>query len=327
MMGNISINLSLSNIYTSWYAFCQGKRKTPELEEYRYYLEKNIFNLYEGLNNKSYRHGGYRSFWVSDSKRRKIAVASIDDRIVHRLLYEFMVRIFDQTFIFDAWSCRKNKGLTGAINRAQKFSQKYKDGFFWKADIKKFFDYVDHENLRQFIFRRIDCKITQCLLDEIISSYGFERDGSSSNLSVSRRGIPIGNLTSQIFANIYLNELDRFVKHGLLVKAYLRYGDDFAIFSHDLDELNLIKAKTIDFITNRLRLIMNPRVNSIYQVNHGIYFLGVRIYPNGRRLSGRNRQRTFHRLNNQNISSYRELVQKHDYKKLSELDWVIKDLA
>jgi len=176
MMGNISIDLSISNIYFAWYAFCRGKRKTLELEEYRYYLEKNIFDLCDRLNNGSYRHGGYRNFWVSDSKRRKIAVASIDDRVVHRLLYEFLVGIFDKTFIFDAWSCRKNKGIIGAIDRAQEFSHKYKDGYFWKADIKKFFDYVDHDNLCQFLFRKVTCEKAKGLFNEVISSYGLERE-------------------------------------------------------------------------------------------------------------------------------------------------------
>ncbi len=176
MMGNISIDLSIANIYFSWYTFRRGKRKTSELEEYQYYLEKNILELYGRLNDGNYQHGGYRSFWVSDSKRRKIAVASIDDRIVHRLLYEFLVSIFDKTFIYDAWSCRKNKGIVGAIDRAQEFSYKYKDGYFWKADIKKFFDYVDHENLRQFLFRRVGCENAKRLLNEVISSYGLERE-------------------------------------------------------------------------------------------------------------------------------------------------------
>ncbi len=133
-------------------------------------------------------------------------------------------------------------------------------------------------------------------------------------------------MTSQIFANIYLNELDRFVKHGLKAKAYLRYGDDFAIFSHDLDELRDMRLKTIEFITNHLKLILNSRADSIHKTKQGLYFLGVRIYPNGRRLSNRNRGRVFRRLNNRNISGYRGIINRHDHKKLREFDWAVKDL-
>jgi len=133
-------------------------------------------------------------------------------------------------------------------------------------------------------------------------------------------------LTSQIFANIYLNELDRFIKHNLKANAYLRYGDDFAIFSHDLEELREFREKTVEFITDHLKLILNSRADSIHKTKQGLYFLGVRIYPKGRRLSNRNRQRIFRRLSNRNASSYRELLTQHDRKKLRELEWMIGDL-
>lgn len=120
-MGNESIDLSLKNIWRSWFAFRKGKRTSNELHDFQYHLEKNLYGLFKDLNQGTYRHGGYRQFTVCDNKRREISVANIRDRVVHRLLYDFLEKIYDKTFIYDAWSCRKNKGLLGAINRTNYF--------------------------------------------------------------------------------------------------------------------------------------------------------------------------------------------------------------
>lgn len=124
-MGNVSIDLSLKNIWRSWFEFRKGKRATYELDTFQYYLEKNLFELFENLNDGTYRHGGYRMFTVCDNKKREISVASIRDRVVHRLIYDFLEKIYDKTFIFDAWSCRKEKGLLGAIERANGFLKRF----------------------------------------------------------------------------------------------------------------------------------------------------------------------------------------------------------
>ncbi|MCG2808772.1 MAG: hypothetical protein L6275_00285, partial [Candidatus Portnoybacteria bacterium] len=210
-----SIDLSLANIWQSWFKFEKGKRKTKELEIFSYYLEQNLQLLYFELKTNRYKHGGYKKFIVTDSKRREIRVAGIRDRIVHRLLYEYLYEIYDKTFIYDTWSCRKNKGLLGAIKRTQKFLSKYPTSFVWRADIRKFFDNVDQQTLFEILSLRIKDTKTIKILREVITSYSL----------LTCRGIPIGNLTSQIFANIYLNELDRFVKHTIKPRAYLRYGD------------------------------------------------------------------------------------------------------
>lgn len=140
------------------------------MEHYTYYLEQNLYKLYHDLNNSTYRHGGYRNFVVTDNKRRRISVASIQDRIVHRLIYEYLVPIYDKTFIFDAWSCRKNKGLLGAIERTQCFLHAFPRGFIWRADITKFFDNVDREVLLLILKRKIFNVRTLALLKEVINS-------------------------------------------------------------------------------------------------------------------------------------------------------------
>lgn len=121
MIGKESIDLSLKNIWHSWFAFRKGKRATAELHAFQYYLEKNLYELFQDLNRGRYRHGGYRKFIVCDNKRREISVAMIPDRVVHRLIYDYLEKIYDKTFIYDAWSCRKGKGLLGAIERINGF--------------------------------------------------------------------------------------------------------------------------------------------------------------------------------------------------------------
>ncbi|MCC7197405.1 reverse transcriptase [Candidatus Peregrinibacteria bacterium] len=121
-MGSVeSIDLSLENIWRSWFEFKKGKRFTFELHTFQYYLEKNLYKLFLDLNNGCYRHGSYKKFIVCDNKRREISVASVRDRVVHRLMYDYLEKIYDKTFIYDAWSCRKEKGLLGAIERTQEF--------------------------------------------------------------------------------------------------------------------------------------------------------------------------------------------------------------
>ena len=184
-MGSSSIDLSLSNIWKSWFKFKKGKKLTQELQRFNYYLEESLFALYHKLNDGSYRHGGYRKFITTDSKRREISVASIKDRVVHRLLHEYLAEIYDKTLIFDVWSCRKNKGLLTAVQRTQKFLNKYKNCFVWRADVKKFFDNINQRRLTEILSIRISDKKAEYLLKEIIDSYSCgvnrererERDG------------------------------------------------------------------------------------------------------------------------------------------------------
>ena len=175
-MGNVSIkiDLSLSNIWRSWFKFRRGKRKIKELEDFQYFLEDNLWRLYADINENNYTHGPYQHFTVNDSKRRDIAVAAVRDRVIHRLVYEYLVQIYDCTFIYDAWSCRKDKGLTGAIDRTENFFKKYPKGFVWRADVTKFFDNVKQDILGDLLSRRVkDAKATR-LIEIIIASYKNE---------------------------------------------------------------------------------------------------------------------------------------------------------
>jgi retron-type reverse transcriptase len=165
---NYPFDTSLPKIWNSWYAFVRGKNKTLELEEFTFYLERNLSKLQKEIKNGTYKHGAYRIFTVFENKKREICVATIRDRVVHRLLYDYLVHIYDKTFIFDAWSCRKNKGLLDCILRAEEFLHKSPQSFVWRADIKKFFDNVDRDILYNILKRRIDDKDARSLLSEVI---------------------------------------------------------------------------------------------------------------------------------------------------------------
>lgn len=314
-MGNSFIDLSLANIWKNWFKFKKGKKRTKEMEFFIYFLEKNLQELFFNLKSGKYKHGKHKKFIITDSKRRKISVANIRDRIIHRLVYEYLLEIYDKTFIFDAWSCRKNKGLLGAIERTQKFLNKYPNSFIWRSDIEKFFDSVNQKILLELLLLKIKDINAINILKEIISGKNIQCNG-----------MPIGNLTSQIFANIYLNELDRFVKYKIKPQAYIRYGDDFLIISEKLDDLKQSRNEIIKFLKEKLELKINVKNDIIIKPKWGLKFLGIVIFSNGRKLNKRNWNRAVGNLNIRNIASYSGLVKNHSApKKFKEFNWIIAD--
>ncbi|KKP38536.1 MAG: RNA-directed DNA polymerase [Candidatus Peregrinibacteria bacterium GW2011_GWF2_33_10] len=317
MTGSCSIDLSLKNIWKSWFDFKKGKKKTAELNIFEYYLEANIFKLFQELNNRSYQYGEYRKFVVADNKKREISVAPIRDRVVHRLIYNYLVEIYNETFIYDVWSCRKDKGLFACIERTQKFLHSYPNSFVWRSDVKKFFDNIDHEILLKILFFKIKDEKTIWLLKEIIQSFEKEKGV----------GIPIGNLTSQIFSNIYLNEFDRYIVHNLKPKRYIRYGDDFLVIENDFDKLEKIKIQATQFLNNQLKLQVHDKNNIIVRPKHGIKFLGMILYPNGRKLNKRSLHRISSRLTQKNAGSYFGMVRKHgNFKLKKEFQWRMNEV-
>jgi len=312
------IDLGLGSVWKAWFTFRKGKHMTDEMHKFQYHLEDNLLELCQDLNNGTYKHGQYRHFIVCDNKRRKISVSSIRDRVVHRLIYDYIVPLWDKTFIYDAWSCRKGKGLLGAIERTQEFLKSYPRAYIWRADIQKFFDNVDQRVLFELLKCRIRDRKALLLIREVLKSYNTHTEGV---------GMPIGNLTSQIFSNIYLNELDRFVKHNLKTKAYLRYGDDFILFEMDEKKLENMRTKTINLLSNELRLPIHTKNNLIFKAKHGLKFLGTELWSSGRRLSKRNKARIDNRLNLRNTPSYHGVISKHGGPKMLKwMDWKIHEL-
>ena len=317
MTGNSSIDISLADVWRSFVAFRTGKKPSRAIVEFEYDLLDNIIKLAAELQTGSYKHSPYAHMIVNDNKRRDIAVASVRDRVVHRLLYDYLVTIWDKTFNYDAWSCRQNKGLHGAIDRAQRFMWQYKDGWLWRGDITKLFDSVDKHTMKRLLRRRVNDPTALWLLDEIIDSYSsFE----------SARGIPIGNLTSQILANIYLNELDRFIKHSIKPSSYLRYGDDWLCFMSDKVQLENARLKAESFLRGELGLNINPKANFIKPVRAGVSYLGVDLWSRGRRLDKDAQEKMERSLNSRNIASYKALLTRHQLlKQVQRFDWVVQN--
>lgn len=307
-MTDNSIDLSLKNIWRCWYAFRRGKRQSKQIAEFEYNLEQNLWLLYLALNNGTYTHGGYQQFVVHENKKRLIKVAGVADRVVHRLVYEYLVAIYDQSFGDHVWSCRKGKGLLGAQQQAQHYLKLNKTGYFWRADISKFFDNVDRQVLLALLKLKITDNHAILILDQIINA-------DNNNLT-NKVGIPIGNLTSQIFANIYLHQLDTFILSKENQTGYVRYGDDFVVFGRNLDSLLAQRELVINHLHQVLRLKINNRHNIILPTHCGLKYLGLKIYGHQWRLNKRNNQRWKSRLNSQNVSSYRSLLKKYSKQDL-----------
>lgn len=273
----------MTNLFQAWEEFKSGKRNKRDIQFFERHLEDNLFELYFALKSKSYKHGGYFEFFVNDPKRRHIHKAQVSDRIVHHLLYKYLYALFDKTFIYDSYSCRLNKGVHRAVKRLDRFasivSKNYAQGcWVLKLDIKKFFASVDHQTLLELIKRKVENKDILWLIAEVITSFSENRVPAPKEIK-PQKGIPLGNLTSQIFANIYLNEFDQFVKHNLKIKYYLRYADDFLILNSEKMQLksNLIAIR--NFLQNELKLQLHPKKIILRKLIRGIDFCGYVVLP------------------------------------------------
>lgn len=268
--------ITIENLFQAWNEFKKGKIKKRDVQQFERDLEDNLFKLHHLLITKTYGHGLYEEFYVNDPKRRHIHKACVSDRIVHHLLYKYLYGLFDKTFIYDSYSCRINKGTHRGVRRlayiVRKVSKNYTFPCFGlKLDIKRFFSSVDHKILLELLKIKVSDEDILWLLSEVIDSFSSEEHLD--------KGIPLGNLTSQVFANIYMNELDHYVKHNLKIKYYLRYADDFLILDSNRENLcqyiNILKQ----FLFNNLNLELHPNKIIIRKLSCGIDFLGYIILP------------------------------------------------
>ena len=289
-----SIDVSLSGFYKSWYAFRQGKRLSRSIIAFEYNLENNLDLLANDIQNNHYRHGGYRHMQVNDSKPRDIAVAQVRDRVVHRLLYDYFVPRMDPHFDYDVWSCRTGKGLDAGVDRVKTLLNRYPNSWAWRGDVSKFFDSVDQEIAMRIVRRFIKDEIALRVLGNVISSYE----------TAPGRGISIGNLTSQILANVYLNELDRYVRHTIKPLAYVRYGDDFVLLLPSKAEAQKTQSLGATFLDQALHLTLHKTNNIVVPVRQGIHFLGLKLYPSGRLIRKPTWNRLRNRIEPRNLSSY-----------------------
>ena len=288
--------ISPENLFSAWDAFKNDKRIKIGVQKFEYRLEENIFKLHRELQNKTYEHGRYTGFYIRDPKPRHIHKATVRDRILHHAIFSVVNPIFEPTFIQSSFSCRigfgTHKGVKILGLMARSISGNgTKSCFALKCDVRRFFDAVDHEVLISILEKRIKDPDALWLLEKIVRSFTSSR----SNL-FDRKGLPIGNLTSQLFANIYMNELDQFVKHNLGVKYYCRYTDDFVIISDDRDYLVGLVSKIKSFLNQRLQLEIHPKKITIRKFQQGIDFLGYVVLPHYQVLRTKTKRRIFKKL-------------------------------
>jgi RNA-directed DNA polymerase len=267
--------ISIENLLEAWKEFVKGKRSKTGVKEFSRFLMKHVTELHEGLKTKTYVHGGYEAFKISDPKPRDIHKATVRDRLLHHAIYRQLYPFFDRTFITDSYSCRKGKGTHRAMDRFQIFARKVSKNntqtcWVLKCDIRKFFASIDQRILLEILREYIPDRNIIELLEKVIQSFSSNQKG---------KGLPLGNLTSQLLVNIYMNEFDQFAKHQLKVRHYIRYADDFVVLSDNREWLESLLPRISSFLMETLTLELHPKKVSIGTHAAGIDFLGWVHFP------------------------------------------------
>ena len=301
--------ISVENLLEAWKEFIKGKRGKRDVQEFQLRLMDNILSLHHDLANHTYQHGGYHVFHIFDPKPREIHKASVRDRLLHHAIYRILYPFFDKTFIADSFSCRDNKGTHKALNRFRSFGyivSKNNTRTCWvlKCDIRKFFANIDHVILLEILAKYLLDKDIMRLLEEVIESFSSGRP---------HIGLPLGNLTSQLLVNIYMNEFDQFVKHrlnnkhsnilknvGMLGGAketyYIRYADDCVIFSENRRILEEYISYIRAFLERELKLKLHPQKLFIKTLASGVDFLGWVHFPDHRVLRTTTKKRMIQKV-------------------------------
>ena len=284
--------ISFENLLCAAQKAALGKRERGYVLAFFAKLEDHLFELADELSSFRYQPRGYRTFTIYEPKKRMISSAPFRDRVVHHALMNIVGPVLEKSFIYDNYANRIGKGTHRAIRRYQIFLREF--DFALKCDIKKYFPSIDHAILKSMIHRRIKDEKTLWLVDKIIDNSNeqefvgdyFPGDTLFSPLE-RRKGLPIGNLTSQCFANFYLDQFDHFVKEELGCKGYLRYVDDFVLFDNSKQRLKDWQMRTT-FYLEKLRLKMNPARAMLYPCTIATSFLGQVVHRSHRRLFGKN---------------------------------------
>ncbi|CAN5715809.1 RNA-directed DNA polymerase [soil metagenome] len=284
--------ISVENLLDAWREFLKGKRSKGDVQEFSSLLMHHIAQLHDDLKSKTYAHGGYTHFKISDPKPRDIHKALVRDRLLHHALYRKLYPFFDETFISDSYSCREDKGTHKAMDRFRTFARKVsrnntKSCYVLKCDIRKFFASIDHAVLMDILRSRIQDQNILWLIGRVTESFSSGEPG---------RGLPLGNLTSQLLVNIYMNEFDQFVKHSLKAKHYVRYADDFVFLSSDRACLEGLLPRISAFLNEKLKLELHPQKVHIRTYASGVDFLGWVHFPDYRVVRTATKRRMFRNL-------------------------------
>lgn len=283
----------------AWRSFKRGKTRKKDVLEFELNLENNILKLHEELMTQKYKHENYTAFVVCDPKRREIHKASVRDRVLQQALYQALNEVFDKYFISDSFSSRVGKGTHCGVDRLERRIRKEssnwkKPVFALKCDVRKFFGSIDHIILQRLIFQKVSDEKLQWLIGEVIGSFGKEK----------AKGLPLGNVTSQLFGNIYMNEFDQFAKHTLKAKHYFRYCDDFVILSKNKEYLETLVRYIEQILLDTLKLTLHPDKVEIRKVSQGVDFLGYVVLPFVRILRTNTKSRILRRVSEKNKISY-----------------------
>ena len=313
---------STENLYLAYLKARKGKSKKQAVIEFDKNVNENLKQLQKELIELTYEPQPLKRFIVRDPKIRTIHASAFRDRVVHHMLVNILDPIFEKIFIFDSYASRKEKGTHMAIRRFDTFKGKVSQngravrgggrdknrvqGYCLKADIKHYFDTVGHETLMKIISKKIQDKKIIWLVKKILNNFNTDFKG---------RGMPLGNYTSQFFANVYLNELDYFVKHELKAKCYIRYVDDFAILHRSKKRLEYFKKRIIEFL-KELKLELHPEKSDLIPLQKGITFLGYKVFCQYKLLRKRNRKYFLRKFNkylslyNEGIISDKQLIER-----------------
>lgn len=286
--------VSLPNLYSAYCSARKGK-KNKDFLEFEKNLNENLWNLHIELLTLEYKSSGYTIFYVQDYKTRKILAPKFKDHILHHAIYNYLEPIYEKHFIYDSFACRKNKGTHFGSKRLNYFIRKHpEDDYFIKFDVSKYFYSIDHYKLKEILAKRIKDEKLLFILGKVIDS-NFEEELPAHipnpDVSSQEKGIPIGNLLSQLFANIYLNELDQFVKHELKIKHYVRYVDDFIILEKDKQKIKEIISKIKKFLAEELCLTLKDEKIHINKIKFGVDFIGYVSFKRIVRVRSRNYRR------------------------------------
>ncbi len=291
---------SLENLFEAARRAAKGKKSRPDVAAFQVNLEPELFRLRRELAGGSYRPGAYRTFRIADPKPRLISAAPFRDRVVHHAVTNIVEPLFERRFVPYSFACRAGFGTHKALAHARRACARY--SYVLKLDVRKYFPSIDHEILRNLLARVIDCPDTLRLIAIIIASSNPQEDaieyfpGDTLFTPYERRhGLPLGNQTSQFFANVYLNPMDHIIVRNLRPSSYARYVDDFLLFSDSKEQLADMHRQIREFLC-RFRLTLHPGKSHVYRCRDGFSFLGFRLLPTHTRLARANVVRFRRRL-------------------------------
>lgn len=304
--------VSPESLFIAWEGFRKGKQSRKDVMQFEGRLEQHLFKLHRELQSGTYKHSAYSAFTICDPKQRRIHKATVHDRIAHHAVFAALNPIFEPTFIAHSFSCRKGKGTHRGIEALEKMLRQVsrnctRSCYALKCDVHQFFASVDHAILLEILEKRIKDERLLRLLKEIIGSFT-----SADPTLFEHKGIPIGNLTSQLFANVYLNEFDQFMKHKLKVKHFIRYTDDFVVVSDDEKYLHMLLPSIRSFLQETLHLDLHPHKVTIRKFRQGIDFLGYIVLPHHRLVRTKTKRRMLRKLHEKVASSSVGLLSKEN---------------